>query len=104
MTTLTVPASLEEDASLRPVPWRAMAWVTWRQHRISLAGMAAFLGAVAVYVWQAGLQLHHAHAAATACNLASSHCADLITRFNSDMNHPLVGGYILQPIPALIGA
>ncbi len=42
MTTLTVPASLEEDASLRPVPWRRMAWVTWRQHRIALAGVAAF--------------------------------------------------------------
>ena len=45
MTALTVPASLEEDASLRPVPWRRMAWVTWRQHRIALAGVAAFLGA-----------------------------------------------------------
>ena len=56
MTALTVPARPEEDASLRPVPWRRMAWVTWRQHRIALAGVAVFLGALAVYLWLAGLQ------------------------------------------------
>ena len=80
MTALTVPARPEQDASLRPLPWRRMAWVTWRQHRIALAGVAAFLGALAVYVWIAGLQLHHAYAAATACHPASSvACAELIS-------------------------
>ncbi len=50
MTALTVTApAREEDASLRPVPWRRMAWVTWRQHRVALAGVAALLGALAVY-------------------------------------------------------
>ncbi len=103
MTTLTVPASLEEDASLRPVPWRRMAWVTWRQHRIALAGVAAFLGALAAWLWIAGASLHHAYAGATACHPASPACADLITNFNN-MNHVLIGGYILQAVPALIGA
>ena len=41
MTALTMPARPEHDASLRPVPWRRMAWVTWRQHRAALAGVAA---------------------------------------------------------------
>ena len=104
MTTLTVPTRLERDARPRPVAWLRMGWVIWRQHRIAFAGAAAFLGAVALYVWHAGTLLHHVHAAAAACNPASPACADLINRFNSDMNHPLVGGYILQPIPALIGA
>ncbi len=72
MTALTMPARPEHDASLRPVPWRRMAWVTWRQHRVALAGVAALLGALAVYLWLAGLQLHHAYAAATACHPASS--------------------------------
>ena len=45
--TLTAPAHREDDANLRPVPWRRMAWVTWRQHRIALGGAAAFLGALA---------------------------------------------------------
>jgi ABC-2 family transporter protein len=104
MTALTVPARPHEDASLRPVPWRRMAWVTWRQHRIALGGLAVFLGALAVWVWIAGLQLRHAYAAAIACHPANSPaCADLISRFNF-MNHALVGGYVLQPVPALIGA
>jgi hypothetical protein len=36
MTALTMPARPEEDdATLRPVPWRRMAGVTWRQHRLA---------------------------------------------------------------------
>ena len=69
MTALTIP-SLPEEARLRPVPWRRMAWVTWRQHRVALAGVAALLGALAVYLWLAGLQMHHSYA--TACHPASS--------------------------------
>ncbi len=103
MTTLTVPARLEKDTTLRPVPWRQMAWVTWRQHRIALGGVALALGALAVYVWIVGLQLHHAYVAASTCNLASPACADLITNFNF-MNHVLQGGYVLQLVPPLIGA
>ena len=45
MTTLTAPFRREEeDGSLRPVPWRRMAWVTWRQHRVALIGMAGGIG------------------------------------------------------------
>jgi hypothetical protein len=103
MTALTVPARLEHDASLRPVPWRRMAWVIWRQHRVALGGVAATLGGLAIYVWIVGLQLHHAHTAATTCNPSSPTCADLITHFNF-MNHVLQGGYALQIVPPLIGA
>jgi hypothetical protein len=65
--------------------------------------VAVFLGALAAWLWIAGLQLRHAYAAATACHPASPACADLITRFNS-MNNYLAGGYVLQAVPALIGA
>ena len=70
MTALIMPARPEHDAGLRPVPWRRMAWVTWRQHRAALAGVAVLLGALAVYLWLAGLQMHHAYA--TDCHPASS--------------------------------
>jgi hypothetical protein len=81
-----------------------MAWVTWRQHRIALSGAAALLGALAVYLWLAGLQLHRAYAAAAACHPASSFaCADLVQRFNG-MDDFLANGFILQAVPALIGA
>ncbi len=104
MTTLTIPARLEEDVHLRPLPWRRMAWVTWRQHRIALAGVAVFLGLLALWLWIAGLQLHRAYAAAIACHPASSAaCQNLIVNFQST-NVILKGGFVLQPVPALIGA
>jgi hypothetical protein len=104
MTALTAPARPEHDASLRPVPWRRMAWVTWRQHRIALAGVAAFLGVLAVWVWRAGLGLRHAYAAAAGCHPASSlACGDLVNRFNG-MDGFLAPGWALQAVPALIGA
>jgi hypothetical protein len=104
MTALTMPARPEQDASPRPVPWRRMAWVTWRQHRTVLSGVAALLGAVAVWVWLTGLRLHHAYAAAIACHPASSPiCGGMINRFNG-MDGFLANGIVLQAVPALIGA
>ena len=55
MTAVTVPVRPAEDASLRPLPWRRMAWVTWRHHRVALGGVAVFLGVLAVWLWIAGL-------------------------------------------------
>jgi ABC-2 family transporter protein len=106
MTALTVPARPEEDASLRPVPWRRMAWVTWRQHRFTLAGVATLLGALAVYLWLAGLQLHHAYAAATACRPAGSFtCQNLVDDFNNSYGSTSeIIATLLQAVPALIGA
>ena len=105
MTALTMPAHPEEDeASLRPVPWRRMAGVTWRQHRFALAGVATLLGALAVYLWMVGLQLYHAYAAASVCHPTSSPaCQDLINTFDG-MDNFLSNGVILQAVPVLIGA
>jgi hypothetical protein len=103
MTALTMPAQPEEDASPRPVPWRRMAGVTWRQHRFALVGMTALLGVLAVGLWLAGLRLHHAYAAAIACPAGSLACGDLVNTFNGT-NDSLANGVILQVIPALIGA
>jgi ABC-2 family transporter protein len=104
VTTLTIPAALGEDTNLRPLPWRRMGWVTWRQHRIALGGVAVLLGVVALWLWLVGLQLHHAYAAAIGCHPASSGaCQNLSTSFNST-NVILKGGFVLQPLPALIGA
>jgi ABC-type transport system involved in multi-copper enzyme maturation permease subunit len=104
MTALTVPASpAQDDASLRPLPWRRMAWVTWRQHRMALAGVTVFVGVLAVWVWRAGLGLHHAYAAAAACRPAGSFaCGDLTQTFDA-MDSFLAPGWVLQVVPALIG-
>jgi len=106
MTALTVPARPEQHTSLRPVPWRRMAWVTWRQHRFALGGAAALLGALAVYLWLTGLQVHHAYAAATGCRPASSgDCGALVGYFLSTYNSTAqIIAAMLQAVPALIGA
>jgi hypothetical protein len=111
MTAPTMPARpKEDDARLRPLPWRRMAGVTWRQHRIALAGVAVLLGGLAVWLWTSGTSLHNAYAAAVACHPASSAtCQNLVVNFNvSAENHFMgdkgPGGVLLQLVPALIGA
>jgi ABC-type transport system involved in multi-copper enzyme maturation permease subunit len=78
-----------------------MAWVTWRQHRAALGGVAAFLGAFAVYLWLTGLQMHHAEAAY--CHPAgSTSCAINFTgRYGETA---IIVSIALQAVPALIGA
>jgi ABC-type transport system involved in multi-copper enzyme maturation permease subunit len=106
MTALTVPARAGQDAGLRPVPWRRMAWVTWRQHRVMLAGVAALFAALAVYLLITGLQIHHAYAAVTACRPANSFaCGDIAGNFNSTYGVPANAiAALLQAVPVLIGA
>src|SRR5579862_2380774 len=103
MTALTVHVGRKQNAILRPVPWRRMAWVTWRQHRAALTGTAVLFVAITVAFWIAGLRLHHAYSAATACRPAASFaCGDLMNTFNG-MYGFLTNGVILQAVPALIG-
>jgi hypothetical protein len=112
VTALTAPArpDADGDASPRPIPWRRMAGVTWRQHRAALAGVAALLGALAVWLWRMGVPLHQAYAAAFACRpAASAACQDLVVSFNSSADGHFMGskgpgGVLLQVLPALIGA
>jgi ABC-2 family transporter protein len=106
MTAQTMPARPDEDhVSPRPIPWRRMTGVTWRQHRIALAAVAALLGALAVYLWIEGTSVHHAYAAAVACHPASSPgCADLASTFTGSWDVMGNVAILLQLVPALIGA
>jgi hypothetical protein len=104
MTAVTAPVRAANGASLRSLPWRRMAWVSWRHHRIALGGVLVLLGVLGLWLWIAGLQLHDAYAAALACHPTSSNaCQNLIATFQ-DTNVILKGGFVLQPLPALIGA
>ncbi len=64
-----------------------------------------FLGALAVALWLAGSSLHSAHTAAiAACHPASSlSCPGMVIAFDGT-NDFLANGFILQAVPALIGA
>ena len=101
MTALSAPGRPDEYRNLQPLPWRRMAWAIWRQHRFALAGVAVFLGALAVYLWLTGLQIHHAYA--TACHPASSLACNMSFsgRYAVTVN---VVRVLLQAVPALIGA
>jgi len=84
MTALTMPAPSGRDASRRPVPWRRMAWVTWRQQRLTVAGLVTVLGAVSLYLLLIGQQARS---------------------FSGVAGHSLtLTAALFQVIPALIGA
>ena len=104
MTSLAPTIAPAEDMRLRPLPWRRTLWVTWRHHRVALGGVAVFLGVLAVWLWTTGLLVHHAFAAAVSCRpVGSANCTNLVIDFEST-NSFLKGGFVLQPIPVLIGA
>jgi hypothetical protein len=102
MTALTMSA---QPASLRPLPWRRMVWVTWRQHRPTLLSVPALFGAVAVFLLIAGLKIHHDYAVLTACHpFDSAHCQALNSNFNhADWTLANTMLILLQLAPALIG-
>ncbi|HEX6522028.1 MAG TPA: ABC transporter permease subunit [Streptosporangiaceae bacterium] len=111
MTARTMPARADSGGDgLRPLPWRRMARVTWRQHRITLAGVAALLGGLAVWLWTAGMPMRQAYSAAAACHPAiSTACQNLVGTFDASatsnfMGNHGPGGVLLQLVPALIGA
>ena len=107
LTTRSVPVHLEEDASLLPLPWRRMVWVTWRQHRVALVGLAVLLGALAVYLWLQGRQMHHAYVIAIACHPAgSSACVNAVNYFTNTyhLTARTITPLLLQAVPAIIGA
>jgi hypothetical protein len=92
LTSTTVSAIPSEDATLLSLPWRRMVWVTWRQHRTALVGVAALLSALALYLWIVGLRLHHSYAVATACHPTGSIvCGDL---------PGLIGAFVGAPVLA----
>ena len=110
MTALSTPAhspaGFGRDTALRPVPWRKLAWVTWRQHRVTLAGVAGLLGALAVYLLITGLKIHHAYPTVTACHPAGSLACGLTRNNFNNAYWPgaEVTAALLQAVPALIGA
>jgi ABC-2 family transporter protein len=106
MTVLT-PAQPGQDRSLRPVPWRRLGWVSWRQYRFSVAGAAVFLGVLAAYLLIMGLRIRSGYASVASCSLAANHLSRTCTTALM-----LFGGYhvwgettaaLFLAVPMLIG-
>ncbi len=60
MTAVTIAPSETAAPAVRPVPWRKLAWVGWRQHRLALGSAVALLGGVCVWMLISGLQMRSA--------------------------------------------
>ncbi|HET9974211.1 MAG TPA: hypothetical protein VFQ68_38670 [Streptosporangiaceae bacterium] len=108
MTVLTLPAQPGQDAvaGLRPVPWRRMIWVTWRQHRATVITLPALLGGIGVFLLFTGLKVHHDYAVLTACHpFSSTICQNLNTTFNrTDWVIGNVLSILMNLTPVLLGA
>ena len=102
MTAVTAPAP--RTSGPRPVPWTKLAWVTWRQHRVALAGVAVLLGGLALYLLITGLHIHSAYRAAASCHPLGSAACEVATKPFSDLYHTAqYVTLILLVIPVLVG-
>jgi ABC-2 family transporter protein len=76
------PAAPPPAARPRRVPWTRLAWVTWRQHRTMLAGVAALLGGLSLYLLIYGLAVNSAYAKVVSCHPAGlAACHELANAF-----------------------
>jgi hypothetical protein len=106
MTTMIAAAPPDRAPSLKPVPWRRMAWVTWRQHRLAFAGVAVLFSVAAAYLLVTGLQMRSAFAAVAACHPSGSTFCQAVAHNFLNTYAPGVGATLalLQILPALVGA
>ena len=89
----------------RPVPWTKLVWVTWRQHRVALAGVAVLLGGLGLYLLIMGLKIHSGYASVTSCHPARSSACQLASNLFTNDYHPTaqtLTGFLLA-VPVLIG-
>jgi hypothetical protein len=103
MTAVAAPAPPARRP--RPVPWTRLVWVTWRQHRVALAGVAALVGGLALYLLIMGLKIHSGYASVTSCRPARSAACQLAGQLFTNTYYPFaqtMTGF-LQLVPVLVG-
>jgi len=102
MTAVTAPT--RRASGPRPVRWGKLGWVTWRQHRVALTGVAVLLGGLALYLLVMGLKIHSAYQAVASCHPLGSAACEVVTRPFSAYHQTAVDvGVLLLAIPALVG-
>jgi len=103
MTAVAAPAP--PATRPRPVAWTRLVWVTWRQHRMALAGVAVLLGGVGLYLLIMGLKIHNGYASVTSCHPARSAACGFASNLFTNDYYPFaqtMTGF-LQVIPVLVG-
>lgn len=104
---MTATATSPARARQRVPAVRGLAWVTWRQHRLALAGVLAVLGGLSLFLLLNGLAMHHAYPSLglDRCGaLNGPSCRSQLTAFQQDYQ-----GWVdhlpqlLMFLPGLIG-
>lgn len=81
---MTATALSPRGSSARVRPMRGLTWVTWRQHRVALAGVFVVLGGLGLLMLVNGLAMHHAYTSVglDACGkLDGPSCQSQLTAF-----------------------
>jgi hypothetical protein len=84
---MTATALSPRRARARVPAVRGLAWVTWRQHRLALAGVLAVLGGVGLFMLVNGLAMHHAYTSLrldTCGKLDGPSCQSQLSAFQQD--------------------
>jgi hypothetical protein len=86
---------------------RGLAWVTWRQHRLGVAGALVLFGGLGLYMVSNGLSMHHAYTSLgldTCGDLGGPNCQSQLSAFQQQYQ-PLVDHlpHFLTILPGLIG-
>ena len=104
--TALAPAAPAKPGLRRPgpVPWTRLVWVTWRQHRVALAGVAVLLGGLALYLLITGLKIHGAYSAVASCRPPGSAACGVIGKpFGSNYHTAQIMSVFLHVLPVLAG-
>ena len=104
---MTATALRLRPSSARVRRMRGLTWVTWRQHRLALAGVFVVLGGVGLLMLFNGLAMHHAYTrlGLDSCGtLDGPSCQSQLTAFQQD--HGSLADHLphyLMILPGLIG-
>jgi ABC-2 family transporter len=103
MTAVAAPAS--PAGGPRPVAWTKLVWVTWRQHRVALAGVAVLLGGLGLYLLIMGLKIRSGYASVASCHPPSSAVCGLASDLFLRDYYPTAQTFtgFLQVVPVLVG-
>ncbi len=101
MTALAAAPSI----ALRPVPWKRLAWVTWRRYRFTLISVLGILAVLTVSLFIAGQHARTAYEALQTCHPKSAaNCRYLDETFHNTYGSIGFLGTFLMLLPGILGA
>jgi hypothetical protein len=99
--------AMDQAHAPKPLPWLRMIWVTWRQHRIALLGVATAVATAAGFLLVSGGRIHAAwvatHVDRCFHGQVSIQCVSAFVQLNRGFGGSAIGITVLHAVPGLIG-